>query len=226
MKIRVLLLAVLVLATSAKHGTASPITYEFSGTLAQPINGSTAFSGTFSYELTTTEFGAGDLLTRSVGSHAMLNVGGKSFDFINYSFTELGPSPTYTFDANSKGQGDNFIFQGDRGTIASSSAPSSQSAAMTIHLGDPSGTAFPASGTSLPKLNLSSFAIRDFSVTLNPPASSAMSAVARAESGGPVTGTITTLSVEAQTVPEPTTLALFTLIGLGVAARRRLRRRV
>ena len=38
------------LATCVTSANASPITYSFSGTLSQPFNGSSLFSGTFTYD--------------------------------------------------------------------------------------------------------------------------------------------------------------------------------
>jgi hypothetical protein len=220
-KIRTLFLAVLVLGSTATCGLASPITFDFSGTLAQPINGSTAISGTFSYEQAITGLTTGKLVGGWAGALATLKVGGLSYEFTNYNFSSR-PSSSFEFDANSKGQGDNFTFQGPFGSSTSGSYPN-PSAAMTIHLGDPSATAFPASNPNLPTLNLASFSIRDFSVTITPSQSSIPS-----ESGGgtPIKGTITSLSPEFQAAPEPTTLALFTMIGLGLAVRWKVRRMV
>jgi hypothetical protein len=96
---------------------------------------------------------------------------------------------------------------------------------MAIHLGDPSGTAFPSSNPSLPLLNLTSFSVRNFSVTITP----AESYIPAATTGGgtPIEGTIAslTLDTQLQAAPEPTTLALFAIVGLGLAVRWRIRRR-
>jgi hypothetical protein len=236
MKIRSILLATLVLVCKVATSSASPITYDFSGTLSQSINGSTAFSGTFSYDPIGMEFGSGNLLTRWLGSHATLNVGGESYEFKNYMLPSgsgnnlqlPGPSPNYTFDANSIGQGDNFTFQAADGKILGSSDQSAPTVAMTIHLGDPSGTAFPPSSPNLPLLNLTNFSVRDFSVTIplsGPSVTGTMAGAATIVGGTPITGTITSLSLDPQpqNIPEPTSLVVLATIGLAVATQRRFR---
>jgi PEP-CTERM motif len=233
MEFRSLFLAALVLAGIASRGAASPIAYDFSGTLAQPINGSTAFSGTVSFESTVTGFSNGNFFSSSVGAHATVIVGGQSYEFVDHSFSAQGSPSTYEFDANSKGQGDNFTFVGPISasvvpspTNPTSSDANAQGAAMMLHLGDPSGTAFPSSSPNLPALNLSSFSIRDLSVTIIPPSPGGMNTDPTTASGTTVSGTITSLTLEPQAVPEPTTLALFAMIGFGVAVRWKLRQRV
>jgi hypothetical protein len=250
MNIRSLLLAAFVLGWAATMGSASPITYDFSGTLSQPVNGSTAFSGTFSYDETSSGVSNGLLVTGYTTAHATLSAGGQSYEFKNYLSTPWPPT-SYEFDANSKGQGDNFTFLGRYGVNTSSSDPNAPTAAMTIHLGDPTGTAFPPTYLNLPEFILSKYSIRDFSVTLP-------------SIGTPVAGTLTSLALDLghqtqtqtqsqsqtqsqtqsqaqsqtqpsasnsaldqpQAAPEPTTLALFAMIGLGLAARWKIRRTV
>ena len=228
MKIRLLFLAAFVMGGTASRVAASPISYEFSGTLAQPLNGSTAFSGTVSYDPTTSGLSAGSFFSSSVGAHATLIVGGQSYEFVDHSFSAQGSPSTYQFDANSKGQGDNFTFNGpiSASVVPNTANPTSsdanaQGAAMTLHLGDPSGTAFPSSSPNLPPLDLARFSVRDLSVTIIPPSPGGMNAIADPIF---VTGTINSLSPEPQAAPEPTTLALFAMIGLGLAVRWKIRR--
>jgi hypothetical protein len=231
MKIRPLLLAALILCGTASRGTASPISYEFSGTLAQPINGSTAFSGTVSYDPTVSGLSNGNSFSSSVGANATLIVGGQSFDFVDHSFSAQGSPSSYQFDANSKGQGDNFTFVGP---VSASVAPSAtnppntdtsaEGASMTLHLGDPSGTTFPSSSPNLPALNLSNFSVRELNATIIWPSTGGMNSTP--PSGTTLTGTITSLSPEPQAAPEPSTLALCAMIGIGLAVRWKFRQRV
>src|SRR5262245_60322209 len=100
---------------------------------------------------------------------------------------------------------------------------SATGASMTLHLGDPSGTAFPASSPNLPALNLSDFSVRELNATIIRPSLGGMNPTTSSETT--VTGTITSFSLEPQPVPEPTTLAICAMIGIGLAVHWRLHQR-
>jgi hypothetical protein len=197
--------ALVCLVTSVQ---ASPITYDFSGTLAQPYKGSSLFSGSFSFESSTAGFGGGKLVSGDVGASASLTIGGQTFQFHNIAIEDtgnghaapqvVGPANVwYQFNHNNNGTGDSFDLHANNPVnVGSVGLPA---AAMTIHLADPTGTALLPSDLTLPSLDLNRFSVRQlgFSPTSDAPA---------------MLGTITTL----QAVPEPSTLAFIFLVGLGL----------
>ncbi len=78
--------------------TPSPITYDFSGVLNQPVNGSTSFSGTLTFDNNTTGNGWGGdgygLGPGAFGSSPLtLNVGGQAFAFVNPTSPVPGADP-------------------------------------------------------------------------------------------------------------------------------------
>ena len=79
--------ALVCLVTSVQ---ASPITYDFGGTLAQPYKGSSLFSGSFSFESSTAGFGGGKLVSGDVGASASLTIGGQTFQFHNIAIEVPG----------------------------------------------------------------------------------------------------------------------------------------
>jgi hypothetical protein len=201
--------ALVCLVTSAQ---ASPITYDFSGTLAQPYKGSSLFSGSFSFESSTAGFGGGKLVSGDVGASASLTIGGQTFQFQNIMIEDTGAANAqqpvgvanvwYQFNHNNNGTGDSFDLHANNPVNAPSVGL--PSAAMTIHLADPTGTALLPSDLTLPSLDLSRFSVRQFGFSPSPDAPDML-------------GTITSL----QAVPEPSTLAFVLLVGLGVVLKRK-----
>jgi hypothetical protein len=202
--------ALVCLVTSAQ---ASPITYEFSGTLAQPYKGSSLFSGSFSFESSTAGFGGGKLISGDVEASASLTIGGQTFQFQNITIDTSSnrnfqlpvgqpPNVWYQFNHNSNGTGDSFDLHANNPiNVASVGLPA---AAMTIHLADPTGTALLPSDLTLPSLDLNRFSVRQFGFSPTPDAPAML-------------GTITSL----QAVPEPSTLAFVLLVGLGLVLKRK-----
>jgi hypothetical protein len=192
--------ALFCLVTSAQ---ASPITYDFSGTLAQPYKGSSLFSGSFSFESSTSGYSGSSLVSGYAGASASLTIGGQTYQFQNVT-TDSGSSQTpnvwYQFDHNTS-TGDAFTLLANNGV--STGAAASPGATMTIHLYDPTGTALLPTGSTLPSLDLNHFSIRQLSFS-------------SASTSSGMLGTITTL----QAVPEPSVLAFVTLVGLGLFLRR------
>ena len=72
--------ALVCLVTSVQ---ASPITYDFGGTLAQPYKGSSLFSGSFSLESSTAGFDGAKLVSGYAGASASLSIGGQTYRFQN-----------------------------------------------------------------------------------------------------------------------------------------------
>jgi hypothetical protein len=198
------------LVTSAH---ASPITYDFSGTLAQPYKGSSDFSGSFSFESSTAGFGGATLFSGYAGAAASLTIGGQTYQFQNITIDYNGngqtqhpagqlPKVWYQFNHNNNGTGDSFDLHANNG-VNTGSVPL-PAAAMTIHLADHTGTALRPSDLTLPSLDLNRFSVRQlgFSTSSDAPA---------------MLGTITTLQV----VPEPSALAFALLVGLGLILKRK-----
>ncbi len=169
--------ALVCLVTSAQ---ASPITYDFSGTLAQPYKGSSLFSGSFSFESATAAFGGGKLVSGYAGASASLTIGGQTFRFQNISIEVPGsgnaqqpvgvPNVWYQFNHNDNGTGDSFDLHANNPVnVGSVGLPA---AAMTIHLADPTGTALLPSDLTLPTLDLNRFSVHQlgFSPTPDAPA--------------------------------------------------------
>jgi hypothetical protein len=201
--------ALVCLVTTAQ---ASPITYDFSGTLVQPYKGSSLFSGSFSFESSTAGFGGATLFSGFEGASASLNIGGQTYQFQNIKLDyngngqsqhPVGQSPNvwYQFNHNNNGTGDSFDLHANNG-ITTGTVPLA-GAAMTIHLADPTGTALLPSNLTLPSLDLNRFSVRQLAFSAAPDAPAML-------------GTITTL----QAVPEPSALAFVFLVGLGLAAKR------
>ena len=138
--------ALVCLATSTQ---ASPITYDFSGTLAQPYKGSSLFSGSFSFESSTAGFDGAKLVSGYAGASASLTIGGQTYRFQNIMIEVPGagnaqqpvggaPSVWYQFNHNTNGTGDSFDLHANNG-VSSGLAPILLGT-MTIHLADPTGT--------------------------------------------------------------------------------------
>jgi PEP-CTERM motif len=209
---RSLILLIWSLCLIAPAGHASPIGYDFSGTLAQPFLGSSRFSGTFTFQPDPTGTGSiwyGDGPTGAIG--ATLTIGAKTYTFSIPNDPPRGtqvplggpPPVSYSFGRDSSGNGVSFDLYANNGWIVGS--PSQPYASMQLHLADPTGTAFPLPSPDMPLLNLNDFSVRQFTSTPVP-------------NGPSLVGTITVL---APIVPEPPTITLFALVGLGMAARRR-----
>jgi hypothetical protein len=187
---------------------AAPISYSFAGTLSQPVNGTTAFSGTFTFTENPPGLGYG----LSAASQATLKIGGQSYLF---SDTSVNPPPgtqypvggvpavTYVLEHLPSGLGDSFDLYASKARVID--PPSASPASMHIHLADPTGTAFPPDSLGIPPLNLNQFSVREFSFTPSPDAPSTV-------------GTITSLE---RGVPEPSTIAFLALAFVGAASRRR-----
>jgi PEP-CTERM motif len=201
--------ALVCLVTSAQ---ASPITYDFSGTLAQPYNGSSLFSGSFSFESSTAGFGGGNLVAGYAGASASLTIGGQTYQFRNNTSGDTGtgqaasqdvqiPNVWYQF-VHDKSAADSFNLIASNGVKVDS--VQSPVAMMSIHLNDLTGTALSPSGLTLPSLDLKDFSTRQLTFSPSPDAPA-------------ILGTITNL----QAVPEPSTLAFVFLVGLGLVMRRK-----
>jgi hypothetical protein len=212
MLIRPLPLLACALAFLVSSAQASPITYDFSGTLAQPYKGSSLFSGSFSYEHSSPGFSTGTVASGTEGARATLSIGGQTYTFQNLTVNpesgtahpvDAAPNVWWMFNHNNGSGGDTFDLHANNGIGAN--PPTAPMAAMTIHLADPTGTAFPASGLTMPSLNLNNFSVRQFSFSASPGTTA-------------MVGTLTSLQV----VPEPSTIAMAVLVGLGLVLKRRL----
>lgn len=180
---------------------ASPITYSFGGTLDEPVNGTTSFTGTFSYELNAPGFETGQTTSGWGGAFGTLSIGDQTAVFQN------GPAnfPTTiraTFSIAAAGN-DSFWFYGTNGTSAQGSVL--QGAVMTIQMIGPLG-GFPDLIGSLPTLNLSEFTFTQLSLSLT-------------TEGPEFYGSITSLQALPQfsSVPEVTTVVHFAVLALGLA---------
>ncbi len=104
-----LALAVSVVVGIPRIAAADPITYDFTGTLQQPIDGTTTFSGALTINGTPTEQGPPGDLVRMVtegGSDVSLslNLGGQVFNIVNstqnpftyVAFSAEGQDPSYS----------------------------------------------------------------------------------------------------------------------------------
>jgi hypothetical protein len=205
-----LLVSALVCLVASAH--ASPITYDFSGTLAQPYKGSSLFSGSFSFDSSMAGFGGARLVSGYEGASASLTIGGQTYQFQNVLIDPYGnghlqypvgqaPNVWYQFDHNSNGTGDSFDLHANNG-VNTGSVPL-PAAAMTIHLADPTGTALLPSDLTLPSLDLDRFSVRQFGFSPSPYAPA-------------MVGTITAL----QAVPEPSAFAFVLVAGLGLVVRK------
>lgn len=201
--------ALVCLVTSAQ---ASPITYDFSGTLAQPYSGSSLFSGSFSFESSTAGIGGSTLVSGYAGASASLTIGGQTYQFQNNTVgssssgqnqSAAGPTPNVWYQFNhSSSTGDSFDLLANNGvTAGSAQSPASM---MSIHLEDSNGTALTPSGLTLPSLDLNQFSVRQLTFSPSPDTPAML-------------GTITTL----QAVPEPSVLAFVFLVGLGLVVRQK-----
>ncbi len=237
-------------------GPYSPITYDFSGTLNQPIDGSTSFRGSFTFDnglppgaggTTAGAIGLGFAKMAAVGNPTVsMEIGGQTFVFTTptalVSSGEPGvwiqPNPNpwvwFTFqgqgllsypasigssqqlwtDANvtipNKGSQDFLLTTSQNGVSASG-----QTASMTINLLNTAGNiwAMNPNATSLPLLKLPDFNINQFDLQVALPNGSQETA----------TGSLTKLEPEVAT-PEPSTIAIFSLLAAGSLIYRHCRR--
>ncbi len=241
-------------ATSMTHasgigpGPYSPITYDFSGVLNQPIGGSKAFSGSVSFDngvlpgIGTDEIGAG---TPPVGTApATLRVAGLTFAFTNPTTPNPGPDPgtwtpplanpqiLFTFNATgASNPGYGYLYNeytraglpipggGAQGflltTNQAGTSASGQSASMTINLLNTAGNiwALSPNATTYPGLSLPDFNVNQFNLQISQPNGSQVSA----------TGHLTNLEPEVAT-PEPSTIAIFSLLAACSLIYRHVRR--
>ena len=77
-------LSILVLACTQQMVWASPVTFDFTGTLLQPIDGSSTFSGSFTVNPNpTVQPGTGSAAEFGADVSAVLTLGGQSTNFVN-----------------------------------------------------------------------------------------------------------------------------------------------
>ena len=184
--------ALVCLVTSVQ---ASPITYDFGGTLAQPYKGSSLFSGSFSLESSTAGFDGGKLVSGYAGASASLTIGGQTFRFQNIMIEDPALETPSNQSEEPPASGINSITTPTapvtrltcmRTTESTLVQPAYPWPTMTIHLADPTGTALLPSDLTLPSLDLNRFSVRQFGFSPSPDAPAML-------------GTITSL----QAVPEP-----------------------
>ena len=225
-------------ASGIGPGPYSPITYDFSGVLNQSVGGSASFSGTFTINGAepqgpgpgTIAIGATPLGSTS----ATLNVGGQAFAFENpippvpgsvpgswyppvanplilFTFNALSasdPSYRYTLVHSDYTQaGLPVPIGGAQGFLLTTNqagpSVSGQSASMTINLLNSAGSIWPLSSnaTRYPLLSLPDFNINQLNLQITQASGTTVSA----------TGYLTRLEPES-TIPEPSTIAIFSLL--------------
>jgi hypothetical protein len=190
---------------------ASPITYDFSGTFNQPINGSTQFSGTFTIDSNPTilislpSWESGGVGENGADVSLTAHIGGQTIDFVN---TSQNPENAM-FEAAVLGTGE----------VTRDPAPPSVDFSLQGYSGTNDRMAFTLSftrpGTHYELAELTSLASPSYtsSVTVN------------YDPGGQtqqVDGSLT--SIELVSAPEPSMLAVFGVMAIAGMAHWRLRR--
>jgi hypothetical protein len=194
---------------TAAAADASPVMYQFSGTFAQPVDGSTQFSGTFGYDTNLPIYPG----TSLDGSHAYYGSGTDTPITMTLNLGTSGTNPLGTMlpSANEVAITHNASNDGFNLNAAFQPATGPWNYATIGMVND--NTTQPGPFTSLnppSTLSLSSFNLGT-QLIINP------SGIGSA----PAIGTITSLSVVSpSTVPEPTTAVIFLAIGAGLMGRR------
>jgi hypothetical protein len=177
----------------------APVTYDFAATLNSPIDGSNQVSGSFSFFSNTPGVQVGTTLGLASPYLATL-------DYANHSITVSAQPLTTQAKLVDLGSLDTFSF-------TTQFQDGGKPVGLDLELVDPTGKALGRSPfLEIPPLNLQDWSQHTISIALTP--------------GGQVNGTLTSLQREQpQAVPEPGTMVVFAMLGVGVLARR-LRRAV
>ncbi len=214
-----LLAAIAVVCFTQKSVEASALTYDFTGAFAEPLNGSTQFSGSFTINGNPpVAVQAGTPYVSEGGSDVSLtvNMGGQVFNFVNNSQNYTTAWMT----------GDTVVPQAGSGT-----GPASNSSWVEFSLG----------GAYQLSPNVATFAITFYdygtaatsqaaqilgnlgTFNFDPGSSSVYTTVGAQGVNGWAEGQITSLTLVS--APEPSALAVFAVLGLGGAIGKHHRRR-
>jgi PEP-CTERM motif len=205
-----LVVAVWVLVDTHRMVAANPITYDFTGTFQQPFDGSTAFSGSLTFNATPTLQDAtlqgGGVAETGSDVSLTLNAGGQVFNF-NNSPQNPTSSGVSVFPSSPLGTLPSVELSfGGRNSGAAGSGPAISFAVTMYDYGV----------AALPYSNLASLSFPAYTSSVQLQELTAGGAI----SGG-VGGALT--SFEAVSTPEPSTLVVFAGLGLAALLRRRCR---
>jgi hypothetical protein len=197
--IRTAILACVFCCVSAVSYSApiTAVTYDFTATLNAPINGSNQVSGSFSFFPGVPGFQVGTEISGSSPYPGTLDIGNQVL-----TSPASGPNSTQAIFVNDLGTSDSFSY-------SAQFQDGVNSYRLGIDLVDPTGKAFgQTTYDAIPTLNLPEWGQQSFGILLAP-------------ADQDYTGRLTSLQLEqVQAVPEPGTLLVFSVLGIGVLARR------
>lgn len=227
--LRRLLTFTFILTALISVARAEPLTYQFGGTLTQPFEGSSQFSGTFTYDTSSPLFGTQSDPTVATYSGALGTPMSATFTLGGLSSTSLGTPEGATLAVFHRPTEDAFIIEfrypepADAGPF-----PAVPQVAIGFRNNNVVGIN-PLNSTSIPSmLNLSAFNDGG-QINYQQP-------IDHAQMVNLVSGTITSLQLVSgnptpdpgpgpvNSVPKPTSLCLFGALGLGECLRRACRR--
>ncbi len=211
-RLSLVLTASLALATGQPAG-ASPITYAFTGTLNDPLDGASQFNGSFTINGDPTLVGFRPTVTEGGSDVSLtLKIGDQEFHFINqaglvdkYATFVAGPEPGVYGSPRKLDEA--FI----AGSISSMNGSHGASFGMTFY----SDAASDLVGNLRNLRNL-----RDFNYFLGS-SSVRLSLDLKDGTSDYSTGRITSIALMPAATPEPSTLAIFAVLGITELARRR-----
>jgi hypothetical protein len=197
-----LVVAVSILVGTPRMVVADPITYDFSGTFNQPFDGSTAFSGSLSFNATP----AGD--GQSVSDVSLtLNAGGQVFNFVN---SPQDPSTSASVSLQLQPPVDPALGPGFLG-----SEPDIELMVGGAHTGATGSEPNITFGFTMYDYGLAAVPSNWANLSFSVSTASVVFPVDQGMSGGTLT------SFEMVSTPEPSTLVIFGALGMAALVRRR-----